>query len=337
MKIASGACTIHEVERKLEKIIDEYFDNNIQRAIREKMKDEFYEVLLCKSFVFYVPSNSIKANMIDASLDEISKIIYVDRISEIIALVNLPTELKKRYKISWIAVEFDQTNMEDFVSERELSKILPFISTACELDTLKKNTEKKKVAFRIDFKRLESAFQKTMFKPDRFVRDAKKYFFQSIFNFQISDQKNNEIPYIHQTLAKKSYADIEITKEDLKSVFLYRCQVCNKQHEVILSSSMRDKKGKKRRYTRVSEDFINLQNGRCYIVCDHIGTPYEGIEKYFSIDIKKHIGDNELDLDKVFIFMFSNFVNDGNGSIEFYLPEKDEVNSISVDEFLKKI
>jgi len=75
------------------------------------------------------------------------------------------------------------------------------------------------------------------------------------------------------------------------------------------------------------------------VVCEHHSTKYEGINKFFSIS-KKTIVDNDsnenIDMDKVFLFQFFNFVlNDESQKIEYYI--NDEKHSIDVNAFIDKV
>ena len=341
MKIASGTSSVKEVLNKLENLINEQIRNMPNSSFPDKAKDEFYEIILSKTFVFYVPVNSIKMSMIDMSIHEVKKIIYTSNMSEIIALTNLSLHKKNKYKINWIAVEFNKINIDnEEITDNDISHVLPFLSTACELNVLKKDAKNKKINFRIDFEKLEKLFEKLGKAPSYFLHNAKKHFFKSLFSIQTSEQKNNEINYVKQELIKKEYKNILISKENIKSVYLYRCQICGNQHEVILSKSMRGKKRNSlRKYIRVSNNFIYEKNNRYYVVCEHHSTKYEGINKFFSIS-KKTIVDNDsnenIDMDKVFLFQFFNFVlNDESQKIEYYI--NDEKHSIDVNAFIDKV
>jgi len=339
LKILNGTNSVAEVLDKLENLIDKQIKNLPESSLCGKAKDEFYEIILSKTFVFYVPANSIKMNMVDASIDEVKEIIYTD-MSEIIALTNLPLYKKIRYKINWIAIEFNKKNIEDKeITDKKISRYLPFLSIACELDILKKDSKNKKLNFRIDFEKLNKLYEK-IGKASYFFRNAKKHFYQSLFSFQTSEQKNNDINYVRQVLIQKKYKDISISQDDLKSVFLYKCQICGNQHEVILSNS---KRGRKRnihkKYTRVSDDFIYEKTDKYYIVCKHSGTKHEGVKKLFSVKkmtITNNDSNENIDLDKVFLFQFFNFVlNDESQKIEYYI--NDEKHGIDVNAFIDKV
>jgi len=339
LKIASGTSSVTEVLYKLENLISEQIRNIQNRSLSDKAKDNFYEIILSKTFVFYVPANSIKMSMVETSIHEMKNIIYTDNISEIIALTNLSEDKKNKYKINWIAVEFNKANINNKeIADNDLTHFLPFLSRACELDLLKKDTQNKKINFRIDFERLDKSFEK-LGKVSDFFRNAKKHFYQSLFSFQTSEQKNNEINYVKQELIQKEYTSISVSKEDIKAVYLYRCQICGNQHEVILSRSKRGRKQNSlRKYVRVSNDFIYEKNNRYYVVCKHSGTKYEGINKFFSIgkeriDLREN--NENINIDKIFLFQFFNFVLEDTTKIGYYKDGKQL--SIAVDEFINRV
>lgn len=338
MKTVSGTSSVAEVLDKLENLINEQIKNLPSSSLHDKAKDKFYEIILSKTFVFYVPVNSIKMGMINTSIHEVKKIIYTDSMSEIIALTNLSLHSKNKYKVNWVAVEFNKINIDnEEITDNDMSHVLPFLSTACELDILKEDAKNKKISFRIDFEKLDKSFEK-LSKASYFFSNAGKHFYQSLFSFQTSKQKNNEINYVKQKLIKKEYASISVSKEDIKAVYLYSCQICGNQHEVILSKSKRGKKQNSlRKYIRVTDDFIYEKNNRYYMVCNHTNTKHEDVNKFFSINkdtLLSHKNDEDIDIDKVFIFQFFNFVlNDENGKIEYYA--KDEKQTYSVDQYIE--
>jgi hypothetical protein len=204
LKIVSGTSSVADVLNKLENLINEQIRNIPHSSLYDKAKDKFYEIILSKTFVFYVPENSIKMSMTNiSSVHEVKKIIYTNNMSEIVALTNLSLHEKNKYQINWIAVEFNKVNINNKeITDDDLSHFLPFLSTACELDFLKKDAQNKKINFRIDFEKLDKSFEK-LGKVSDFFRNAKKHFYQSLFSFQTSEQKNNEINYIKQELIKK--------------------------------------------------------------------------------------------------------------------------------------
>jgi hypothetical protein len=91
-------------------------------------------------------------------------------------------------------------------------------------------------------------------------------------------------------------------------------------------------------YTRVSENFIDEKDNRYYVVCEHRNTAYEDINTFFSVDQKtiNKESKNNLDIDKVFLFQFFNFVlKDGSQEIEYY--NNNEKKSIDVNKFIDKV
>jgi len=291
---------------------------------------------LLKTFTIYVRENTINSSYSDASVDEIKhNIIYIDDIESLVLLYNLNQFYKKSYKIKWIATELFEDNIS---SENSNFEILNNVRIANFLEFWQEPSSRERgVNYRIDFKKVEnSLIDKLQYKLSDIKRNSKKYFFFDIFNIQLN--KDNSIPIIEQTLQNIKYKDISITTREHRSVYIYRCQICNKKHEVILSKSKRDTKSDIKKYTRVDDNFIHLNDENRYeILCDHKGSEYENSNLNFSFD-KEKLGLNEdenININKVFLYQFYNFARkEDEAKIEFY--KGDIITDFSVNKFIDK-
>ena len=293
MKFIKGVSVLYNVLKELENIIENEFMDATRSAILPKVKPLYYEILLTKTYIFYVNKEVISDSYMNAEFNEIAKnVIWCDDMEALLSLFNLDRATQKKYKISWIAIEVFTENITDLkiADDKEIIKSREHIKIANILDRYKKEdvVEEQKKMYRIDFTRLEKLFLSSEIPLKKLLRNSKKYFYLDIFKIQLSDKKNNIIEIVDQTLEPIEYKKIQITKNSHKQIFNYRCQICNNLHKVILSKSQRDKNVAIKKYIRVSNDLIRLElvkgKGRFIVVCNHEGTEYEESNVYFSFD-----------------------------------------------------
>lgn len=354
MKLYSGITDLNILLEEISSYLkDESTDYNTS-AITTKVKPLFYEVLLTKTYIFYVKKDSFNNSKEKADFKEISKkIIFIEDIKSLVALKKYDENARAKYQISWIAKErfeeiiknedsFENKNPEKGLIEKDTFSALKHFQNITFLDATKKDEidDNTKKMYRIDFEKLESSFSKDVRIPlINLTRHSKKYFYKDIFKIQLSSDKDNSINIIEQVLNPIKYNDIIITKKEQSNVYNYRCQICNKLHQVILSKSQRDKNIASKKYKRVDKQFIELLydsiSGRemYKINCDHKDTEYENIDFSFLFNpLYLEMKDKNLNIDKVFLFIFYNFIYK-NGNIEYY--EGNSIQKINADKFIK--
>lgn len=342
MKIISGISSLESLLEKI-KIHLEVAQEDLHRsAIVRKVKLPFYEILLSKTFVFYVKNGAISSSYSDADFSEIvNEIVHVDDIESLVVLNDLDNISKKKYQISWIALEVFNENIQDkTLVENEIIKTQNYLKIVSFFDFYKKNEidDNNKKVYKINFKKLEKQFEKDVTVPIRnLLHGGGKNLYKKLFNMQRFDENINEVKHIEQTLSPIAYSEIKITKSHLKYVYNYRCQICNTLHYVILSKSQRDKNTLQKKYTRVSSDFIKLNSTskRYEVICDHEGTKYEKGKTYFSF-LAKNLDISEVktvNLDKVFLYAFFNYIHNENQIL--FRKEGTNMN-IEIDAFIKQ-
>lgn len=113
MKIISGVSGLENLLEKIKIHLDVAQEDLHRSAIVRKVKLHFYEILLSKTFVFYVKNGAISMSYNDADFSEIvNDIIHVDDIESLVVLNDLDNISKKRYQISWIALEVFNQNIQ---------------------------------------------------------------------------------------------------------------------------------------------------------------------------------------------------------------------------------
>ena len=343
MKVIKGISSLYRVLKELKNMIEDESINATRSAILPKVKPLYYEILLTKTYIFYVKKDVILASYLDAEFNEIaSEIIWCDEIEALLTLSNIDIVTQKSYKISWIVIEVFTENItnlkttdEHIIKSREHMKVANF------LDRYKKEgvIEDQKKMYRFDFMKLEKLFLNSQITLAKLLRNSKKYFYLDIFKIQLSDNKNNVIGYVNQILEPIEYENIQITKNSHKQVFNYRCQICEKVHKVILSKSQRDKNKHVKKYRRVTNDFIRLEEvkgkERFVIICNHEGTDYENNYIYFSFESSNlNMKDRDrVNLNKVFLYQFYNYVNQ---DVHIHFVRNNKSMSISVEKYIAK-
>jgi len=342
MKIMKGVSSLYTVLKELENMIENEFINATSSAVLAKVKPLYYEVLLAKTYIFYVNKGVILTSYMDAEFNEIAQeIIWCDEMEALLTLFNLDNVTQKKYKISWIAIEVFTDNINYLkINDEKIIKSREHIKIANFLDRYKKDDviEDQKKMYRLDFLKLEDLFSNSQIALSKLLRNSKKYFYLDIFKIQLSDNKNNVIDYVDQIFEPIEYEKIKITKNSHKQVFNYRCQICNKSHKIILSKSQRDKNVAVKKYTRVSNDLFRLiqVNGkeRVALICNHEGTKYENNNAYFSFDSSKlnMIDINKININKIFLYQFYNFVHKDE---YIHYQKENKQDRISVEKFIE--
>lgn len=342
MKILSGISSVESLLEKI-KIHLEVAQEDLHRsAIVRKVKLPFYEILLSKTFVFYVKNGAISSSYNDANFSEIvNEIVHVDDIESLVVLSDLDNISKKKYKISWIAIEVFNQNIEDkTLAEDQIIKTQNYLKLVSVFDFYKQDEidDNNKKIYRISFKKLDNQFEKDVSILMRnFLNSGGKNLYKKLFNMQRFDENINEVKHIAQTLSPIKYSEIKITKSHLKYVYNYRCQICNKLHKVIFSKSQRDKHAIDKKYTRISDDFIRLNSTtkRYELICNHKDTMYEKETTYFSFLAKNlDIPENKIvNLDKVFLYAFYNYIHREN---QILFIKEDISKNIAIDAFIKQ-
>ncbi|MFK7779628.1 MAG: hypothetical protein QM490_00560 [Candidatus Gracilibacteria bacterium] len=344
MNVASGEESLEVVLENLKSILSEELNLYKNSNINIKVKPLFYETLLSKTFIFYIKKGFLRSSQKDSEFNEIyDGIISVGDIPSILIMYNLSTIEQRKYKMSWIAIEEYEENFSDnSVSKKSISEMRNHFEIISFLDVYRlENNKNERRKFRIDFEKLEKSIHATKLPLKLFLRNSKRYFYYDLLNIQKTDSQINEIPCIDQELINIKYDDIKITKKEHKNVYHYKCQICNKMHEVVLSKSQRDKNTPIEKYKHVSSDWILIKEKdnvkRVYIKCDHAGTEYENINFSFKVDNlmieQENIDISKLNLDKIFLFQFYNFVHENN-SIKYFKDR--EFAAIDVNEFCKR-
>jgi len=349
MLLLQGNTEASIIFENLDRIFDKELEfNDIDIDIDQNIKPLFYRLLLSKTFIFYIEKDSFIQAKLNVNFLEISdKIIFIDDIESLIILYKLNKIKKINYDINWIAVELNANNLNDEIlrnySQKQILNIMHCNKIVSCLNFYKKGKIEPNIQYRIDFEHLEQRFKMIRFPIDKLVKNARKYFFKNLFKIKI---KNNSKKFIMQELKQISYVNIQITKEDYKNIYKYKCQLCGNEHQVILSKSQKNKHNKK--YIKVSKDFIQIKDfknmQRVFIYCNHKNTPFENSGYYFNFDLKHIISEDKIndyiknltnnELDKIFIFQFFNFLKDDN-NIKYYKNGKKS--TILINDFIKKI
>lgn len=342
MKMLSGVSKLESLLEKI-KIHLEVAQEDLHRSsIVRKVKLPFYEILLSKTFVFYVKNGAISSSYGEADFSEIvNEIIHIDDIESLVVLNDLDNISKKRYQISWIALEVFNDNIHDkTLDDDQIIKTQNYLKLVSFFDFYKKDEpeEDNKKVYRLSFKKLDNQFEKDVSIPIRnFLNSGGRNLYKKLFNMHRFDENINEVKHIEQMLSPIEYSEIKITKSHLKYVYNYRCQICNTLHLVILSKSQRDKNSIDKKYTRISQDFIrhNSTTKRYEIICNHKDTKYEKEITYFSFSAKNlDLAENKIvNLDKVFLYGFFNYIHDENQIL--FIKEGISKN-IEIDAFMKQ-
>lgn len=325
MKVVSGVNNLDIVLEKLKKQLVKARKEDYTNAIIDKVKPIFYETLLLKTFVFYTNKNALNNSFVDADFSEIAnKIIHIEDIEILLILDDLPNTIKSKYKISWLALEIYDGNLKLGNDQQTIKKhinVLPHFELLSHLNFYKKEYKKDtKKVFRIDIDYLESSFKNNMkFLLTDLLKNARMNFYRSVFNLQ-NDKELDSTNIVEQELKDIAYSEIKINKKDYKNIYQYHCQICNKLHQVVLSKSQKDKHNEVPKYVRVDNKFIRFFPDRnsIEISCNHSGTRYENINVLFRIHTNKlNINHNDFDVDKVFLFIFFNFLNNADKILFF--------------------
>ncbi|PHR52936.1 MAG: hypothetical protein COA44_15815 [Arcobacter sp.] len=318
-----GVNKLNIVLKTIEMHIENELFEDYESITFKKLGRDYIDVLLLKTFVFYVKTGTKINPSLDGNIEEFKDdIIFIDDIEAFILLYNLDFGQKNKHEVNWIIVEAPLEIMK--------TKHLTLLN---KLDYWKK-LDAPGCVYRLDIPRMESSFNNILFDSDKaYKKNARGSFYQTLLNITTSDNKTNKIPYVKQP--KKpihiKYNKIEIAKEDYKNVYKYSCLICEKEKEVILSQSQR--KGKQ--YQKVNESFIshNKDTDRIEVICSHKGTNFEN-KKSFSVSIETLDIVEVTSLDKIFLFLFNSFAND-NGEILFLNSEND-LKPTLVEKFLEK-
>jgi len=245
MKMLSGVSRLESLLEKINIHLKVAQEDLHRSSIVRKVKLPFYEILLTKTFVFYVKKGAISSSYDEANFTEIvNEIIHIEDIESLVVLNDLDNISKKRYQISWIALEVFNDNIHDkTLDEDQIIKTQNYLKLVSLFDFYKKDEpeEDNKKVYRISFKKLDNQFEKDVSIPIRnYLNCGGKNLYKKLFNMQRFEKNINEVKYIEQTLSPIKYSEIKITKSHLKYVYNYRCQICDTLHLVILSKSQRD-------------------------------------------------------------------------------------------------
>ena len=141
MKIISGVSSLESLLEKIKIHIEIAQEDLYRSAIIRNVKLPFYEILLSKTFVFYVNNGAISSSYDNADFSEIvNEIVHVDDIESLVVLNDLDNISKKKYRISWIALEVFNQNIQDkALVENEIIKTQNYLKIVSFFDFYKKN------------------------------------------------------------------------------------------------------------------------------------------------------------------------------------------------------
>jgi hypothetical protein len=338
LKLYTGKTQLKSFLESIKPQLDNERQEYKKSAIYGRVKPLFHEVLLSKVIVLYLKKDSIQSNYLDADINEVKEhILHIEDIEILVLLDSFDEHSKINMVINWIALDLGD-ELSDYQNNKNYFFMMRHLKILAFLDAFKnKDFGEGRQILRIDFLRLEKMFRELVGEPvNSLIKNGSKQLYYSLFKIKTNEDQRNDIPIIEQKLEPIEYDDIEVTGEVLKNVYEYNCQICNEQHKVILSKSQRGKRGINK-YIKVSDEIIRLNKDgdRFEIVCHHIDTKYEGTGKYFSfgVDRLKLVDLSSVEIDKVFIYQFFNFVHE-NDTIKYIQDGKEKF--ILVDELLEK-
>jgi len=319
MKIKSGETIAYEFVNLMRNHIERnyFYINNletIERFVADKIKQEYFEILLNEPIILYARKGSLKDPEVSSGLNEhIDKVINYNNVHVLIALITLAPGTLKKLNVKWIIIEEENSNKD---LPYNLGLLLRMISPDDKV--VGKSSYKLLENFAAD--ELEYNYVGFQKKSDAFFLNLHNV--KDVSAYEISAFKYRDI------YAKK------IPDEDKNKIFKYSCPICEKEFKVSLSSGKNDK------YKMLDELLIVEQDSNKKMInfnCNHEKTDYYNKYKKFGLNIDKYKNlsiESKEDKDIIFLYMFDNFKSDQDKT-KFLKNKQNEV-IITKSAFLSK-
>lgn len=334
MNVITGNCELNKITQFITSNFSEEFSNYKLSYLKDKLTNTAVEILCTQTFTFYANKSKIRQSGFNKNFIEYQMIIdYCTDLEVLFVLSNLDEKVLKSYNINWVIFGIDETSKEKFHA-------VNFLNIACFCDYHREESDKKKkVVYRIDFNKIEKLY-KYYYKINinLFAKFSKKYFFNSIFNLQISQEKllyKNEIVVIKFEETKIN--NIIIEKKSHRNIYQCQCVICGNIDNIVLSKSLKGSRiNSKIKYKKVSNTTIKqIKNNEFSLsFCNHIGTSYENKGIDFSFKIKEY-NQNINTLDQVFLYYLHNFKYDKATTSILYFKNSN-VEKFKIDKFIEK-
>jgi len=308
MSIKSGKTIAYEFINLMRNHIERnyFYINNleiIETFIANKIKQEYFEILLNEPVVLYARKGSLKDSEVSSDLHEhIDKVINYNNVHILIALITLAPGVLKKLNVKWILVEEEGRSSSLSYS---LGLLLRMISP------------EDKVVGKSSYRLLENFAAHEM--KYNYVGFKKKSdsFFLNLHNVKdVSVYKTSIFQY-------RDVYDRKIADNDKNKIFKYCCPICEKEFKVSLNS------GKNVKYKKLEDLLIVEEDGNRKMInfnCNHEKTDYHNKYKKFGLNLKNYkdlpIESGE-DKDIIFLYMFDNFKSDED-KIKFWKNKLEE-------------